>query len=57
MMLNTDATKEANRDGAPPIELVDGDLLVTMFESVQLGVKPKTVYEVDQAFFDQFRSC
>jgi len=43
-MLITDATKEANRDGAPPIEIVDGDLLVTMFEAVQLGVKPKTVY-------------
>ena len=53
---STEATKEANRDGAPPIELVDGELLVSMFESVQLGVKPKTVYEVDQAFFDQFRN-
>lgn len=52
---STEASKEANRDGAPPIELVDGELLVSMFEAVQLGVKPKTVFEVDQAFFDQFR--
>jgi restriction system protein len=52
---STEAAKEANRDGAPPIELVDGELLVSMFESIQLGVKPKTIYEVDHAFFDQFR--
>lgn len=54
---STEASKEANRDGAPPIELVDGELLVSMFEAVQLGVKPKTVFEVDQAFFDQFRQA
>lgn len=27
-----EAQKEANRDGAPPIELVDGEKLVEMFE-------------------------
>ena len=27
-----EAKKEARRDGAPPIELVDGDTLVQMFE-------------------------
>jgi hypothetical protein len=35
----------------------DGGLLVSMFEAVSLGVKPKTIYEVDQAFFDQFRNA
>lgn len=51
----TEATKEARRDGAPPIELVDGETLVQMFERLELGVKPKTVYEVDEAFFGEYR--
>lgn len=49
-----EATKEANREGAPQIELVDGTKLVEMFEKVELGVKPKTVYEVDLNFFKTF---
>lgn len=51
----TEATKEARRDGAPPIELVDGDLLVQMFERLELGVRPRTIYEVDESFFDEYR--
>jgi restriction system protein len=51
----TEATKEARRDGAPPIELVDGEILVQMFERLEFGVKPKTIYEVDEAFFDEYR--
>jgi restriction system protein len=47
----TDARREADRDGAPPVELVDGEKLVEMFESIELGLKPKRVYEVDHAFF------
>lgn len=49
-----DARREADRDGAPPVELVDGQKLVEMFESVELGLKPKTVYELDHAFFVAF---
>jgi restriction system protein len=49
-----EATKEANREGAPQIELVDGTKLVEMFEKVELGVKPKTIYEVDLNFFKSF---
>jgi restriction system protein len=52
---SNDAIREANREGAPPIELIDGEKLVAMFESAKLGVKPRMVYEVDQSFFDQFR--
>jgi restriction system protein len=52
---SSSAQKEANRDGVPPIELVDGERLVTMFEKAKLGVFEKIVYEPDQAFFDQFR--
>jgi restriction system protein len=50
----TEATKEARRDGAPPIELVDGETLKQMFEKLELGVKPKTVYEVDASFFEEY---
>ncbi|MBE0663649.1 MAG: restriction endonuclease [Bacteroidales bacterium] len=51
---STDAVKEANREGAPQVELVDGEKLVEMFKRVQLGVKPKTVYEVDLPFFEPY---
>lgn len=50
-----EAEKEANRDGAPPIELVDGIKLVEMFEKVELGLKPKTIYEVDLNYFEKFK--
>ncbi|MCI5091171.1 restriction endonuclease [Phaeodactylibacter sp.] len=49
-----EAVKEANREGAPQIELVDGNKLVEMFEKVELGLKPKTVYEVDLSYFNKF---
>jgi restriction system protein len=49
-----EAIKEANRDGAPPVELVDGEKLVEMFEKVELGVKPKTIYEVDMNYFSSY---
>lgn len=47
-----DAKREASRDGAPPIELIDGKKLVELFEKAELGVKPKTIYEVDYNFFE-----
>jgi restriction system protein len=50
-----DARREARRDGARPIELVDGDKLVDMFEKLELGLKPKTVFDIDKSFFDEFR--
>jgi restriction system protein len=50
-----EAKKEARRDGAPPIELVDGEILVQMFEQLQLGLLPRTTYDVDDKFFDDFR--
>jgi len=49
-----DAKREATRDGAPPIELIDGRKLVELFEAVQLGLKPKTIYEADLNFFEQY---
>ncbi|MDP1948172.1 MAG: restriction endonuclease [Nitrospirota bacterium] len=50
-----DAKKEAVRDGANPIELVDGEKLVRMFERLELGLKPRTIYEVDLEFFKEYK--
>jgi restriction system protein len=50
-----DAKKEAVRDGVPPIELVDGEKLIDMFEQLELGLKPKKAFDVDSDFFDEFR--
>lgn len=50
----SDARQEADRDGAPPVELVDGEKLVEMFERAKLGLKPKIVYELDHSFFAGF---
>ena len=49
-----EAIKEANRDGAPKVELVDGEKSIKMFEKVELGLKAVTVYEVDLNFFEPF---
>ncbi|RZK04094.1 MAG: restriction endonuclease, partial [Flavobacterium sp.] len=49
-----EAKAEANRDGVTPIELIDGDRLVELFEKYHLGLKPVTVFEIDQDFFKSF---
>jgi restriction system protein len=49
-----DAHAEAVRDGVPPIELVDGEQLVQLFEQLELGLLPRTTYDVNMAFFEQF---
>lgn len=50
-----DAKREAVRDGVPPIELVDGEKLVEMFELLELGLRPRTTYDIDESFFEPFR--
>lgn len=50
------AIQEAHRDGAPKVELVDGAMLVKMFEKVELGVVKRQVYDVDMAYFEKFRT-
>lgn len=52
---SADAKKEADREGVLPIELVDGERLVELFQAKQLGLHQKQVFEIDHAFFDQFR--
>jgi restriction system protein len=49
-----DAHAEAVRDGVPPIELVDGEQLVELFEELELGLVPRKTYDIDAAFFEQF---
>ncbi|MFP3868905.1 MAG: restriction endonuclease [Desulfobacteraceae bacterium] len=50
-----EAKKESRRDGALPIELVDGDALTQMFENLKLGLKPRITFDVDDKFFDDFK--
>jgi restriction system protein len=50
-----EAKREAVRDGTNPIELVDGEKLVKMFERLELGLKPRIVYEVDPEFFNEYK--
>jgi restriction system protein len=53
-IFSEDAKREAAREGAPPIELVDGKGLVQMLEKEEIGVKPKTVFEIDHSFFKPY---
>jgi restriction system protein len=50
-----EARREAGRDGAPPIELVDGEKLVDLFEQLELGLVPRKAYQVIESFFDEFK--
>ena len=49
------AREEAERPGVVPIELVDGEKLFDMFKRYELGLKPRTVFDIDLAFFEQFK--
>ncbi|WP_018084541.1 restriction endonuclease [Desulfurispora thermophila] len=50
-----DAIKEATRDGAPPIDLIDGNQLVEKLKELSLGVKTEIIQvesvEVDKEWF------
>jgi restriction system protein len=50
----SNARAEAERPGAVPIELVDGEKLFDMFKRYELGLKPRTVFDIDLTFFEQF---
>lgn len=50
-----DARREAVRDGVPPIELVDGEKLLDMFEKLELGLKQRVAYAIDHDFFEAFK--
>jgi restriction system protein len=48
-----EAQKEATRDGAPPIDLIDGDQLLDLLKRLKLGVRTEVVERVviDEAWF------
>jgi len=41
-----DAIKEATRDGAPPIDLIDGDLLCNILKELKLGIETEMIEKV-----------
>lgn len=49
----SEATREATRDGAPPIDLIDGDLLMSRLKDLELGVSTKQVelIQVEEEWF------
>jgi len=47
-----DAVVEATRDGAPAIDLIDGDLLIDKLKELSLGVQTRRV-EIEQVEIDQ----
>lgn len=51
-----EARREASRDGVPAIELIDGEKLVEMLEHLELGLSPVKTYEIDEAFFNEFKA-
>ena len=50
-----EARREATRDGAPPIELIDGEKLVDMLEKLELGLRAVSTFEVEHSFFNEFK--
>jgi restriction system protein len=51
-----EARREATRDGAHPIELIDSEKLIDMLEQLELGLRAVKTYEVDVAFFKEFEA-
>ena len=51
-----DARAEATRDGVPPIDLIDGELLIDKLKELKLGVRAPMVekVEVDVDWFGGF---
>ena len=45
---------EATRDGAPPIDLIDGELLIDTLKKLKLGVRVEMIEDVtvDAEWFD-----
>jgi len=54
-----DAQAEATWDGAPPVELIDGDRLCDLLKLFRLGVEVreqvKEVVAVNPGFFDEYQ--
>jgi restriction system protein len=46
-----DAKLEATRDGAPSVDLIDGELLCDFLRELRLGVQTSEAIVLDHAFF------
>lgn len=53
-----EAMKEATRDGAPPIDLIDGELLCEKLKELKLGVEVELVenVKINSRWFDSFNN-
>lgn len=51
----TNARDEAERPGTTQIELVDGEKLFEIAKKHELGLKPRTVFDIDVTFFEAFK--
>lgn len=51
----TEAKKEANRDGAPPVELIDGPALCELLKEFKVGVTTKLIeaVEIEEDFYSK----
>jgi len=54
-----DAQAEATRDGAPPVELIDGERLCDLLKEFRLGIEVRQRVEedvtVNSGFFDEYQ--
>lgn len=48
------AKAEAKAPGKKPIDLMDGELLIDKIAELNIGVQPKTTYEINDKFFAQY---
>jgi restriction system protein len=51
---SAEAKREATREGAVPIEMVDLDGLITLITELGLGVTARTTFTVDRTFFAEY---
>ncbi|WP_158258322.1 restriction endonuclease [Rhodopila globiformis] len=52
---SVEARREAGRERASRVELVDIDALIELLKELQIGVITQTIYVVDQTFFVEYR--
>jgi len=51
---SAEAIREAAREGASRIELVDLDKMIELMVDLELGVTKRTINVVDRSFFEKF---
>jgi restriction system protein len=54
---SAEAKREAAREGAAPIEMVDLGALITLLTDLRLGVTARTAFEIDHSFFREYDSA